>query len=350
MSSLMERLAKAGAANTLSGQLSKSVFFKDKDQIPTHVPIINVALSSHLDGGLQAGITMLAGPSKHFKSALGLVMVGAYLKKYPDAICMFFDSEFGCSPEYFAANGIDSDRVLHVPIEHIEQLKFDMVKRLEEVKRGDRVIVFIDSIGNLASKKEVEDALNENAAADMTRAKQLKSLFRIITPHFTMKDIPCVVINHTYKEIALFPKDIVGGGTGSYYSADTIFIIGRQQEKEGTEIVGWNFVLNIEKSRKVREKAKCTFQVTYEGGIFKWSGMLDEAMEYGVVTSPSKGWFQLVDKSTGELLGNKMRAKDLISDEFWEPIVNDPGFKRFVRAKYSITQQEPHSEELAPSV
>ena len=83
------------------------------------------------------------------------------------------------------------------------------------LERGDHVMVIIDSVGNLASKKEVDDALEGKSVADMTRAKQMKSLFRMITPHLTIKDIPAVVINHTYKEIGLFPKDIVSGGTGN---------------------------------------------------------------------------------------------------------------------------------------
>jgi len=72
----------------------------------------------------------------------------------------------------------------------------------------------------------------------MSRANQIKSLFRMITPHLTIKDIPMIVVNHTYKEIGMFPKDIVGGGTGSYYSADTIWILGRQQDNTGTEVTG----------------------------------------------------------------------------------------------------------------
>jgi RecA/RadA recombinase len=130
------------------------------------------------------------------------------------------------------------------------------MKQLEGIDRGDRVMIIIDSIGNLASKKEVEDALEGKSVADMSRAKQVKSLFRMVTPHLNLKDIPMVVVNHTYKEIGMFPKDIVGGGTGSYYSADNIFILGRQQEKEGTEIVGYNFIINVEKSRYVKEKSK----------------------------------------------------------------------------------------------
>ena len=107
-------------------------------------------------------------------------------------------------------------------------------------------------MGNLASKKEMEDALNEKSVADMSRAKALKGLFRMVTPYLNMKDIPLVAVNHTYKEIGLFPKDVVGGGTGIYYSADNIWIIGRRQEKKGTEIQGYHFIIKVEKSRFVK--------------------------------------------------------------------------------------------------
>jgi hypothetical protein len=84
--------------------------------------------------------------------------------------------------------------------------------QLSNIERGDHLIIIVDSVGNLASKKEVEDALDGKSVADMSRAKQLKSLFRMITPHLTLKDIPMIVVNHTYKEIGLYPKDIVSGG------------------------------------------------------------------------------------------------------------------------------------------
>ena len=145
---------------------------------------------------------------------------------------LFYDSEFGAPQGYFDSFGIDTDRVIHSPITDIEQLKHDVMNQLSELERNDRVMVIVDSVGNLASKKEVDDAIDGKSVADMTRAKQMKSLFRMITPHLTLKDIPAVVVNHTYKEIGLFPKDIVSGGTGIYYSADNIFIIGRQQENK----------------------------------------------------------------------------------------------------------------------
>jgi len=316
--------------------LSESKFFSEKDMIPTSIPIINVALSGRLDGGLTPGLTMWAGPSKHFKTAFSLLMAKAYLDKYEDAALLFYDSEFGTPQAYFESFGIDRDRVLHTPITDVEQLKFDIMKQLDQLDRGDKVCIIIDSIGNLASKKEVEDALNEKSVADMSRAKQIKSLFRMVTPHLTLKDIPMVVVNHTYKEIGLFPRDIVGGGTGSYYSADNIYIIGRQQEKTGTEVTGYNFIINVEKSRHVKEKSKIPVSVSWEGGISKWSGLLDVALAGGFVVKPSNGWYAKVDIETGEVEDKKYRAKEVDTKDFWMDIITSKKFYDYVKNKYSV--------------
>ena len=170
----------------------------------------------------------------------------------------------------------------------------------------------------------------------MSRAKQVKSLFRMVTPHLTLKDIPMVVVNHTYKEIGMFPKDIVGGGTGSYYSADNIYILGRQQEKDGTEITGYNFIINVEKSRYVREKSKIPVNVSFDGGINKWSGLLDIALESGHVVKPSNGWYAKVNQDTGEI-GDKKRYDDTQQESFWKEILEDDSFVEFVRKKNEIT-------------
>ncbi len=333
--SVLDKLKKASTIKE-SAILSKSKFFTEKDMIPTGVPMINVALSGSLDGGLTPGLTMFAGPSKHFKTAFALLMAKSYMDKYDDAVVLFYDSEFGTPQNYFEAFDIDTERVLHTPITDVEQLKHDIMSQLQNIEKGDRVIIILDSIGNLASKKEVEDAIEGKSVADMSRAKQIKSLFRMITPHLTLKDIPMIVVNHTYKEIGLYPKDIVGGGTGSYYSADTIWILGRQQDKDGTEIVGYNFIINVEKSRYVREKSKIPVTVSFDGGINKWSGLLDIALEGNFVAKPSNGWYAKVDQETGEIL-EKKRFADTQNEEFWKDILASEKFKEYVRKKYEIT-------------
>jgi|TARA_Y100000015_G_scaffold4121_1_gene3737 RecA/RadA recombinase len=336
--SIMDKLKKNSKLKNTE-VLSESKFFNEKDMVPTDVPMINVALSGSVDGGLTPGLTVLAGPSKHFKTSFALLMAASYMKKYPDSVMLFYDSEFGSPQSYFEQFDIDTSRVLHTPITNVEELKFDMIGQLEQLDRDDKVVVVIDSIGNLASKKEMEDALNEKSVADMSRAKALKGLFRMATPYLAMKNIPMLAVNHTYKEIGLFPKDIVGGGTGIYYSADNIWIIGRQQDKKGTEVQGYHFVINVEKSRYVKEKSKIPITVSWDGGVRNYSGLLDVALAGGYATKPSNGWYASVDQKTGEV-GAKVRHDQTLEEEFWNPIFNDTDFKEFLKKQYSIGHKD----------
>jgi len=333
--SVMQKLMKASKIKE-SAVLSESKVYAASALVDTGVPMINVALSGDVDGGLSPGLTVLAGQSKHFKTSFALLMAAAYMRDKKDAVMLFYDSEFGSPQAYFDTFGIDTDRVLHVPVMNVEELKFDVVAQLEALDKKDDVIIVIDSIGNLASKKELEDTMNEKSVADMTRAKQLKSLFRMVTPYLAMKSIPMLAINHTYKEIGLFPKDIVSGGTGIMYSADNVWIIGRRQQKVGTEIKGYDFIINVEKSRFVKEKSKIPISVTWEGGIEPYSGLLDVALAGAYVVKPSNGWYQKVDTTTGDVIGTKVREKDTLTEEFWQSIFNETDFKEFTRKAFQI--------------
>lgn len=133
---------------------------------------------------------------------------------------------------------------------------------------------------------------------------------------------------------------VVTHNTGSYYSADNIFILGRQQEKEGTEVVGYNFIINVEKSRYVKEKSKIPVAVSFDGGISRWSGLLDIALESGHVIKPSNGWYSKVDKETGEVEDKKYREKDTDTKDFWLPIVTSKSFRDFVEDKYRVASGE----------
>ncbi len=343
--SLLDKLKKNSKIDG-ADILSKSSLYSKKDVCQTSVPMINVALSGSIDGGLTSGLTVLAGPSKHFKTSFGLLMAAAYLKKHEDAVLLFYDSEFGSPQSYFEAFGIDTSRVLHTPIPNVEELKFDLVNQLEQIERGDKVIVMIDSVGNLASKKELEDALSQKSVADMTRAKALKGLFRMVTPYLTMKNIPLLAVNHTYQEIGLFPKAIVSGGTGIMYSADNVWIIGRQQEKEGTEIKGYNFVINVEKSRFVKEKSKIPISVTWEGGIAQWSGLTDVAIQLGYVKKPKVGWYQAINPATGEELTGNKRMKETLTEEFWTEVFSKTDFAKAVKEKFSVGHVSMITEEV----
>ena len=328
MSKLLDKLQKNSKIKYTS-TLAEADVFSEGDFVPTRVPMINVALSGNLDKGISRGIHILAGPSRHFKTSFGLLLVSSYLAHHKDAALLFYDSEFGSPQDYFESYGVDPNRVMYTPVGSVEELRNDLNNQLEGLTKKDKVIIMIDSIGNLASKKELDDALSGKSVADMTRAKAIKSLFRTITYDLNMKEIPLIGINHTYLSQDFMPKNVVSGGTAVMYNANHVWIIGRRQNKTGTEVTGYDFIVNVEKSRFVKEKSKIPITVSWGGGIDTYSGLLECAMELGVVESPSNGWYQRV----GEMV--KHRKKDL-DEFFWQPILDDPDFQKLIREKYEV--------------
>ena len=133
------------------------------------------------------------------------------------------------------------------------------------------------------------------------------------------------------------------------HSADNIYIIGRQQEKEGKDVVGYNFIINVEKIKtRTRKRRKylllLLMTVAFLGGV----ALLDIALDGGFVVKPSNGWYQRVDVETGEVVGTKVRAKDTDNAEFWMPILTESNFSNYVKNKYSIAHTPIiHDTEVA---
>lgn len=329
MATLTERMLKTGGGV----MLADSRIFKDKDVIRTDLPMLNIACSGEIAGGFTPGLTIVAGESKTFKTALSLFCMAAYLREFKDSIGILYDTEFGITPDYISSFGIDPARVIHIPIANIEELKFDFIKKLAELKLGDKAFFMVDSIGQIASKKEIDDATNEKSTADMTRAKAIRSLLRMITVQLAMKELPCFMINHVYVEIgAMYPKTVIPGGTAVTYSANQIFVITKSQEKAGDELAGWRFNLNIYKSRYVREKTRLPIVAMYESGLEKWAGMLELAVDMGYVVKPKNGWY-----TRPSVDGDKnWREKDTLADEFWEPVFRETDFATAIKRKFKL--------------
>jgi RecA/RadA recombinase len=332
--SLRDKLLKAGSVN--AEILEDSFFFsKDKKTVVTDIPIINIAFAGSLKAGFSSGITMFVGESKSFKTLLALMCLKAYFDKYPDAVCLFYDSEYGTTSNYLKTFGIDPSRIIHIPILHVEEMKFDMIKRLVELKRGDHVFFLVDSLGALPSKKELDDAHEEKSVADMTRSRAIRSCLRIINPHFNTKDLPCFIINHMYMTMEMFSKVVIPGGQAATLIPNQIFNITKSQVKDAdNKLAGYVFTINIHKSRTVREKAKLPFKVTYEGGISKYSGLLDIAQISGHVIKPKNGWYQKV--INGVVAKEMFKEKNTDTGEFWKEALDDPSFNSFVEKKFML--------------
>lgn len=335
---LLERFKKTSSLK-FTQELDDSDVLVNPEFTDTHIPALNVLFSGRLDGGFTSGVSVFQGESKTGKTVWSLVCAKAYMDKYPDSVLLYYDSELGASKRYFSSLGIETSRVLHIPVTTVEELKIDLVKQLEGIELGDHVIIVLDSLGNLASRKEINDAMTDKDTADMSRAKSVKSLFRMIGCKLGLKRIPMIVVNHTYSTMEMFSKEVGSSGRGLVYVSQNIYTITKSQEKKGTDVIGYNFNLNVTKSRFSREKTRIPITMTFDGGIKKWSGLLDMALLSGDIVKPSNGWYSVVETDTGTVEEKRYRESETDNAEFWTPILERPHFRKWVEDTYSIANK-----------
>lgn len=333
MSKLLEKLRK----NTVVDAeiLKNSKYFQNETFFPTRVPLLNVAFTGSFDGGMPKGITMIAAPPKHFKTYFMLECIRSFQEanEGKDHITVFYDSEKGSTPAYFESAGIDTGKVDHRPIVSIEQLKSDIANLTNDIGMEDSVLICIDSLGMLPSKKEAEDALNDKHVVDMTRAKQIKSLFRIITPHVVFKNIPVVVVNHSYQTQDMFPKEVAAGGRGAQYAGHTLWFISKAQEKDGDDLAGFRFTVKSGLSRYVRENSTFPITVLFGDGIQENSGLFDLALEFGIYENVTKQTYRL--KGSNDEKGKKQSTIEE-DPTFVSTITKNPEFVEKIIKKYRI--------------
>lgn len=338
MSKLLEKLRK----NTIVDAqiLKNSKYFDTGDFITTRIPLLNLALSGKLHGGLPSGIVQIAAPPKHFKTNFMLELMYGFQEKHKkdDYLIVLYDSELGSTVDYYEKSGIDTTRVDHRPIKSVEELRSDIANLLNDISEGDKVLICVDSIGMLRSNKETKDAMAEHDAADMTRAKALNSLFRIITGEAAIKRIPIVIVNHSYQTLEMFSKEVPAGGRKTQYAAHTLLFITKAQEKEkeaGKDVLaGFRFTLRAGLSRYVKENATFPITVMFGEGIDRNSGIFDYALALGYVIAPKQGWYKLKEWDDDHALVRRSTLEE--SDEFARNLLSDAAFCEAVEAQYRL--------------
>lgn len=335
MSEILKKIRKNSIIENRN-TIKNSKYFDNQKYIRTRIPLLNLALSGKLDGGLPSGIVQIAAPPKHFKTKFLHELMLAYQEqeKGNDYVIVLYDSELGSTLEYYENAGLDTTRIEHRPIKSVEELKADIANLLSDLEENDKVFICVDSIGMLRSDKETEDAKDNKNTVDMTRAKALNSFFRIITAEAAIKMIPIAIINHSYQTLELYSKEVASGGRKTQYAAHSLLFITKAQEKEQgeKELKGFTFTLRAGLSRYVRENATFPILVLFDSGIDKFSGIFDLAEEFGFVEKASQGWYWGDKEKT-----KKIRKSELEDDEaFMNSLLDNKEFCDKVEAKYKL--------------
>ncbi len=270
---------------------SEGIAAGDIDQyVDTGSYILNALLSGSIYGGLPSNkITALAGESSTGKTFYALSVVRHFLNTDPDAGVIYFESESAISKQMIEERGIDSKRMIIVPVTTVQEFRTQAVKIVDKYltqKESDRkpLMFVLDSLGNLSTSKEMEDTAAGKDTRDMTRAQVLKGAFRVLTLKLGLANVPMIVTNHTYDVVGSYvPTKEMGGGSGLKYSASTIVYLSKKKEKDGTDVVGNIIKVKAVKSRLTKENSQVETRLFYdERGLDKYYGLLELGEKYGV--------------------------------------------------------------------
>ena len=257
--------------------------------IDTGSYIFNALLSGSIYGGLPSNkITALAGESATGKTYFLMGIIKNFLDKDPDAGVIYFESESALTKQLIVDRGIDSKRMVIMPVTTVQEFRTQALKVLDSYllqNDADRKPLFLclDSLGMLSTTKEVEDTADGKETRDMTRAQVLKAAFRVLTLKLGRAKVPMVVTNHTYDVIgSMFPQKEMGGGAGLKYAASSIIYLSRRKEKIGTEVIGNIIHCKNHKSRLTVENKMVDVRLTYSEGLDRYYGLLDLAEKYDI--------------------------------------------------------------------
>jgi len=257
------------------------------DYIDTGSYIFNALVSGSIYGGVPSNkITAIAGESSTGKTFFCLGIVQHFLESNPDAGVIYFESESAISRQMIEDRGIDSQRMMIVPVTTVQEFRTQAIKILDkymEQKEQKPMMFVLDSLGMLSTSKEIEDSEAGKETRDMTRAQVVKSIFRVLTLKLGKANVPLLVTNHTYDVVgAYIPTKEMGGGSGLKYAASTIIYLSKKKEKDGKEVVGNIIKCKAAKSRLTKENSDVETRLYYDRGLDRYYGLLELGEKYGV--------------------------------------------------------------------
>ena len=294
MSDFLKDIIKE-TGNEYATLVSEGVEAGDVDSfIDTGSLAFNALLSGSIYGGMPSNkITAIAGEAATGKTFFALGIVKAFLEKNKDAGVIYFESESALTKELVESRGIDSSRMVIVPVATVQEFRHQSIKvidkYIEQDEKTRKPLMFVlDSLGMLSTTKEMEDTAEGKETRDMTRSQIVKAAFRVLTLKLGKAKVPMIMTNHTYDVIgSMFPQKEMGGGSGLKYAASNIVYLSKRKEKDGKEVIGNIIHCKNHKSRLTKENKMVDVRLTYDKGLDRYYGLLELALKHGIFKSVS---------------------------------------------------------------
>ncbi len=271
--SFIKNMMKA-TGNEYAALVDEGIEINDvENYIDTGCYALNAILSGSIYGGIADNkITALAGDSGVGKSMVSLGIVKSFLDKNKDGICMYFESEAAITSDMVKNFGIDTKRIAVIGVSTVEEFRNQVIKIADEylqIEKESRkpMLLILDSLGMLSTSKEMADTAEGKDTTDMTRARVIKSIFRVLTLKLGKARIPLLLTNHTYNTLSMYATKVQSGGCLTTGHKVTLH---DNSYKDISEIKIGEYVKTLNEPQKVINTFKFdnkeVYKITFEDG------------------------------------------------------------------------------------
>lgn len=290
LNKVIKRFGDDSAAIVADGLISDVTGFTDTGSM-----IFNALLSGSLYGGMPNNkILAIAGEQATGKTYFTMGIIAKFLQDNKNGEVIYFDTEQAVTSDMFISRGVDGTRVAVIAPQTVEEFRHKALTILDDYLAEDEservpILMVLDSLGNLPTSKEINDAAEGKEVRDMTRAQLIKSTFRVLTIKLGNAKVPMIMTNHTYDVVGSYvPTKEMGGGSGLKYAASTIVYLSKKKDKDGDgEVVGNIINCKLYKSRFTKPEKVVSVKLNYETGLDRYYGLVDLALESGVFVKNS---------------------------------------------------------------
>lgn len=258
--------------------------------------LLNKILSgSYFRGVPQGRITCFTGPSGAGKSFIVSNVIREAQKR--GAHIVVLDSENALDDEFVQKIGVDPatnyNYIGVTTIPDVQKVVSSFLKGYKEEYKGDyenapEVLFAIDSLDMLLTDTESQNFAKGDVKGDQgQRNKQLKAMLRQFVQAIKHYNISMVVTSQVYKN-----QDITNGegvwvvSDAIKYSLSQIALLTKlklRKDKGSSEIDGIRMKVHGYKTRFTKPFQSITVEVPYDTGMDPYNGLLDVAIDIGVV-------------------------------------------------------------------
>ena len=297
------------------------------DWVSTGSTILDLAVSNRPNGGLAAGrITEINGLEGSGKSLIGAHALAATQRK--GGLAVYIDTESAVSSEFLQAIGIDTENMLYVHLETVEEI-FDtietIVAKIRESDKDKLVTILVDSLAAASTKVEMDADFDKDGWAT-AKAIVISKAMRKITQLIARQRVCLIFTNQLRQKLGVMfgdPWTTSGGKALPFHSSTRIRLKNVGQIKDTKKnTIGIKIRAQVIKNRLGPPLRSADFSLYFDKGIDDFGSWL-EVLKGHKLIKQAGAWYTLEDQDGKE---HKFQSKDfgsLMADEDTQKYIYD---------------------------